>query len=248
MYDWPEVREATDSLWSAIAARIGVPPVLVRRPDYASLWSDPGLVFSQTCGYPFTHEFRGRLKLVATPVYEVDGCDGPHYSSIVLARRKAPLESFRGGVAAVNNPDSMSGMLALKLVFAPLAHDGDFFARSMETGGHRQSMQAVREGRADVCAIDAVCVALARRYCPSELDGLVEIARSPLVPTLPYVTISGDPDLLRGALAGVLADPAHGETCRSLFIAGISELPENAYDRIPMLERQAELTGGLKLL
>jgi ABC-type phosphate/phosphonate transport system substrate-binding protein len=248
MYDWPEVREATDALWSAIAGRAGAPPALVRRTDYSALWSDPALVFSQTCGYPFTHEFRGRLKLVATPIYDVDGCNGPEYSSMVLARRRAPLEAFRGSVAAVNNTDSMSGMLALKLVFAPLARGGVFFARSLETGSHRASIAAVREGRADICAVDAVCVALLRRYNPSELDGLAEVARSPLVPSLPYVTIAGDPVRLRAALAEVVADPAHGETCRSLFIAGISGLPEKAYDRIPMLERQMEMAGGLKLL
>ena len=63
--------------------------------------------------------------------------------------------------------------------------DGRFFARAIETGGHLNSLAAVREGRADVCAIDCVCVALARRYRPEALEGLVEIARSPAVPGLP---------------------------------------------------------------
>ena len=82
-------------------------------------------------------------------------------------------------VAAVNTPDSMSGMLALKLVFAPLAEQGRFFSRAVETGGHLASLAAVQSGDADVCAIDCVCVAMAKRYRPSALEGLVEIGRSP---------------------------------------------------------------------
>ena len=84
-------------------------------------------------------------------------------------------------------------MLALKLVFAPHARDGRFFSRAIETGGHLNSLAAVRKGLADVCAIDSVCVALARRYRPEALEGLVEIARSPAVPGLPWITRAGDP-------------------------------------------------------
>ncbi len=85
-------------------------------------------LFSQACGYPFTHEFKDLLKYIATPHYAVPGCQGANYCSFIFARFDQPLDSFRGGIAAVNNPDSMSGMLALKLVFAPFATEGKFFA------------------------------------------------------------------------------------------------------------------------
>ena len=246
MYDWPEVRHATDALWQAIARRLGVSSHLVRHGDYAALWRDPALGFSQTCGYPFTHAFKDRLAYVATPHYACDGCDGPDYCSIVFAREAKPLAAFKGTRAAVNTPDSMSGMLALKLVFAPHADKGRFFAEAVWSGGHIASLIAVRDGAADVCAIDAVCVALAQRYRPALLEGLVEIARSPKVPGLPFVTaLAGDADRLRAALADVFADPALADAREALFLNGLSHLAPTAYDRIPELERAMELGGGL---
>jgi ABC-type phosphate/phosphonate transport system substrate-binding protein len=178
----------------------------------------------------------------------VDGCDGAAYRSFIFARERLPLEAFRGATAAVNSPDSMSGMLALKLVFGPSAWDSHYFGRAIRTGGHLNSLLAVREGRADVCAIDAVCVGLARRYRPDCLGGLVEIARSPSVPGLPYVTRSGDIDFLREAIAGAFADPELREAREQLLLSGHSVLEPGAYDRIIDLELEMQKAGGLDLL
>ena len=146
MYDWPEVREATDEFWAAMARRLGSDVRLSRPEDFAAAWTRDDLLFSQTCGYPFTHALKGKVSLVATPHYGCDGCDGPFYSSIVFAREQRPLDAFRGAVAAVNTPDSMSGMLALKLVFGPYAEQGRFFGRAIETGGHLKSLAACTRG------------------------------------------------------------------------------------------------------
>ena len=62
-------------------------------------------------------KFQSLLNYVATPHYDCAGCDGATYSSFVFAREAIPLTGFRGKIAAVNGMDSMSGMLALKLVF-----------------------------------------------------------------------------------------------------------------------------------
>ncbi len=240
MYDWPEIREDTDRFWDALAKALGVAGDLQRGGDYSAPWTDPRLLFSQTCGYPFTHALRGKVKLVATPHYVADGCDGPFYRSIVFAREKKPLESFRGSRAAVNGFDSMSGMLALKLVFAGLAQEGRFFSESVESGGHTASLEAVQAGRADVCAIDCVCVELARRYRPSLLEGLHEIARSPQVPGLPFITRGGDVVKLRLALQQVFADEALAETRTRLLLGGFSVLSAADYDVILQRERHVE--------
>ncbi len=247
MYDWPEVRDATDDFWCAFRGHVGSDIPLSRGENHAAPWRNPELLFSQTCGYPYTHEFKGKLAYVATPHYAVDGCDGPHYSSLILARTKAPLAEFRGCKAAVNSLDSMSGMLALKLVFAPLAKQGIFFSETVLTGGHIASLDAVRFGKADVCAIDAVCVALAKRYRPELLEGLVEIARSPLVAGLPFVTVIGNVDILRRGLQCVFDDPAFGQTRHQLLLGGFSILNRKHYDRILELETAMENAGGMQL-
>lgn len=248
MYDWPDVREAADRWWRGLAGHIGVDLPLSRPEDHTAAWSRPGLLFSQTCGYPFTHALKGKVKLVATPHYDCDGCDGPMYRSIVFAREKRPLEAFRGATAAVTTPDSMSGMLALKLVFAPLAERGQFFGKAIKSGGHLRSLAAVREARADVCAIDAVCVAMARRYRPGDLDGLVEIARSEPVPGLPFITNAGDVGVLRDGLARAFADPDLAEARDHLFLSGFSVLAPQDYDIILKREAAMERAGGLELL
>jgi ABC-type phosphate/phosphonate transport system substrate-binding protein len=260
MYDWPEVRAATDAWARGLARHLrghgfpDVPDVLSRLPDYRGTWHASDLLLSQTCGYPLIHEYRQQLIPVATPHYSAEGCRGPYYSSLVLVRSADAIggvSDLRGRTCAINDRESMSGMLALKLVFAPWAHKGDFFSRTVETGSHENSLLAVQQGRADVCAIDAVCVALARRYRPELLWGLVEIARSPLVPGLPLVTSAAcsreQLGRLRGALAEAFADPELQRERDALLLAGLSNLDPDHYSIIAKLEAELKAEGDLNL-
>jgi ABC-type phosphate/phosphonate transport system substrate-binding protein len=142
----------------------------------------------------------------------------------------------------------MSGMLALKASFHAHADHGRFFGSVLQTGGHLKSLEAVREGRADVCATDSVCVALLNRYKPALLEGLVEIARSPLVPGLPYVTIAGDVERLQSAILSAINDPSLDRFREQLFIDGFSVTTEADYNKILTLESTIEASGGLVLL
>ncbi len=234
MYDWPEVRDATDAIWEAIADELGVKNDLDRQIDYKTSWLRPDLLFSQTCGYPLTHKLRQRINYVATPCYEVNGCVGARYCSIIFAREDKPLAEFKDCRAAFNSPDSMSGMLALKLVVAPFGKS--FFGSEIFSGGHVSSMQLVAAGDADICAIDAVCVALARCYRPHLLKGLFEVARSPLVPSLPFVTQQSNVEQLRHALSNVLQNPNMKSACQKLFMNKAEVLELSAYDEILELE------------
>ena len=58
MYDFPWTAAANDALWTAMAAwlieaGVEAPKALTRGPDLDAQWRDPGLVFGQTCGYPY---------------------------------------------------------------------------------------------------------------------------------------------------------------------------------------------------
>jgi ABC-type phosphate/phosphonate transport system substrate-binding protein len=260
MYDWPEVRDATDA-WARGMARhlraqgfAEAPLELLRREDYSQAWQSSELMLSQCCGYPLVHFYAGALTPVLTPHYAVEGCSGPAYSSLVFVRSADSIHTLtelRGRISAINGRESMSGMLALKLVFGPLADNGQFFASTIETGGHAGSLAAVLRGGADVCAVDAVCVALARRYRPELLAGLTEIARSPLVPGLPYVTASRrSPQELvrmRQAIAAAFVDPELQPARDALFLSGCSPLDRSDYAIIAALERNLESHGGLAL-
>jgi hypothetical protein len=197
MYDWPELRWATDALWSVIAEEflaegLPAPPALDRARPPEEVWRDPGLVFSQSCGYPFATRFADTLRIVATPVYDVDGCEGPLYSSMIVARRSDGGSARAGGLAdyagrrfAFNASDSLSGFVAFRVALAEAGvGEGDW----IETGSHRQSILAVASGLADLAAIDAVCWSLAEEFEPDAVGRLAVIARTPLRPSLPFVT------------------------------------------------------------
>ena len=236
MYDWPEIRAATDIFWSGLARHLGISGTLSRSHPHDLLWRNPNLYFSQSCGYPLTHDFRGMLQYVATPHYHAEGCDGPYYSSFIFRGRHWRGASLQQARPAINALDSMSGMLALKLCFAKELHQAEFFQPALLTGSHLASLAAVQAGAADVCAVDSVCVALARKYRPEALHGLEEIARSPLVPGLPFVTRAGSVAKLRQGLKAAFIDPQLREARAELLLDDLSVLPEGSYDQILALE------------
>lgn len=256
MYDLPEVAWATDAWWGGIARALDregladVPAALTRDLAPAEVWRSPDLLFGQTCGYPLTHAFRGRLRVVATPAYAAPQCDGADYCSVIVVRADDPAASIadlRGRRAAVNGRESQSGYSALRAAVAPHARGGRFFARVAESGAHAASLAMVAAGEADVCATDCVTHALLARHRPGALEGLRVLACTPTAPGLPYVTRAHTDAAtvarLRRALWAALEDPALEAAREALLISGIEVLPDAAYDRIMDLERQAEALG-----
>ncbi|HET6469838.1 MAG TPA: PhnD/SsuA/transferrin family substrate-binding protein [Geminicoccaceae bacterium] len=252
MYDWPELRDATDAWWAGLAralraAGVRDVPDRLSRGEPAGFWNDPRLLFGQTCGLPLVRHHADRLRVLATPCYGVPGCAGPTYSSLILVRADSPFqrpEDLEGEVAAYSEPTSLSGHLALRLVFAAYARGGRFFGRALATGSHAASMTAVHEGRADVCAVDCVSFAIAAHHRPALTSDLRHIASSPPAPALPWVTSAirtpDQTDRLRAGLRAALADPALDEARAALFITGAELLPEDAYaGRVASLEATA---------
>ncbi|MCI0431348.1 MAG: PhnD/SsuA/transferrin family substrate-binding protein [Rhodospirillales bacterium] len=250
MYDLPEVAEATDAFWAALAGRLrragveGVPDRLDHGSDPRAIWGSPRLLFSQTCGYPLTHEFDGRLALVATPCYAALGCAGPNYRSHFIVRaddRRASIGEFAGAVAAVNSEHSHSGFNILRW---RVAREGrsPFFSRVERTGGHAPSIAAVRSGRADLASIDCVTFALLERHRPDSVAGVRVLEESPPSPGLPYVTAAGATERervsLREALAETMADAALAEVREALLLRGVEQLPPERYEAIRDFARE----------
>ena len=151
--------------------------------DLHVLWRHPQLVFAQTCWGPMeTTGLAAHVTVVGQPDYsDVEGGAGRFYSSALVMRRGAgaqaaaphdgtallPLDLLRGARLAFNEMHSRSGRLALEADLADVADGLGLFGETVETGGHRVSIRAVADGRADVAAIDCRSWAMAQRLEPA---------------------------------------------------------------------------------
>jgi ABC-type phosphate/phosphonate transport system substrate-binding protein len=255
MYDPPELQAANDVLWAAIGARleaegVDAPQRLTRALPLDAIWSDPGLLLAQTCGYPLMTTLRDRVAVVATPRYGAPGCEGPLHRSAVVVRRNDPattLADLRGRRYALNDPASNTGMNLIRSVIAPLTHGEAFFGAVIVSGAHAASAEAVAAGEADVAGIDCVTFALLQRLRPATtrpLRVLAWTAPSPGLPLITAVTTSaGTRAALSRALADVVRDPSLRETRAELLLEGFEFLPPSRYEAVLDLERSAVAQG-----
>ncbi len=257
MYVAPQVVvEAQRALWAFLrdylrgAGMTGVPEALDEQVAHHDAWLDPRLILAQTCGFPFVKRLRGRVRLVATPVYDAPGCEGSNMYSVIVTRKAgapANLAACAGLTVAINERGSNSGYNLLRAAIAPHAAGKPFFSRVVETGGHIASMAAVQIGAADVAAIDCITFDLLRRHAPERLEGLVVLDQTPSGPNLPFVTrlSATDEELtaLRSALRAAMAAPELSEARAVLGLKDVVVLEEAAYD-ILLQHEQAAIRAG----
>jgi ABC-type phosphate/phosphonate transport system substrate-binding protein len=254
MYHYPFLAEANRRLWTAIggylrAAGIDA-PIALDPADPREIWADPRLLFGQTCGYPFITALRGRVSLVATPIYSFEGCDGPNHCGFVVASarsRDRSLAGFAGARAALNARDSNSGMNLFRALLAPIARGRPIFSEAVVTGSHAASLAAVAEGAADIAAIDCVSYGLLKSDRPDLFEEIAVIARTPSAPGLPFVINAelGKSLLaaVRVALFAALNEPSLADARAALGLKGAAILDEAAYQRIAEIERGAIALG-----
>ena len=260
MYEFAETRAALDALWAAIAARLrsagiaGVPAGLTRHRALADIWRDRHLLLAQTCGYPFLAELTGHARIVATPTYDVPGCDGAWHRSFIIVRADAPyrtLADLRGARAAVNGYDSNSGMNLFRAALAPIARGQPMFTSVAVTGAHAVSFAAVARGEADVAAIDCVSYWFITRESPELATRIRVLAETPPSPGLPLITRKETPDaavdIMREALDAAVASPALSERMAALRLTGFARLGAADYAIILDYENAAVAAGYPRL-
>lgn len=256
MYDLPELSALTHAWWSGLAAHMrregvgDVPDVCTTPEALEPHWCAPNLLFSQTCGYPLTHRLNGKVRLLGLPVYACSGCDPDgFYSSMIIVPASSNLHSMqdcRSARAVYNTDDSMSGLLALRAAAAAQHDNAEPFFRSLsKTGAHRQSLQSVADGEADVACIDAVTFALLSRIDRDLISRVRVLGQTPKVPGLPYITSmktsAETVERLRAALRYAMADPALSDVRAELLLSGIT-FPEPANYNV-ILELEAAVDG-----
>ncbi len=197
MYDWPEVRTATDALWAKIHTAlqkrgIASPDTLDREEATETTWLSPRLLLSQTCGLPLVQDLRDQVTVLGRFTYQDLSATGD-YHSVIVVRESDSIDhpgDLRGQRAAINHEDSYSGCLTLKRWAGKQAGETAFFASVIATGSHRDSVCAVANGLADTAAIDYVSWSLAKRVEPAA-QRLSVVAKTDDRPGLPLITQTG---------------------------------------------------------
>ncbi|MEQ8332687.1 PhnD/SsuA/transferrin family substrate-binding protein [Nisaea sp.] len=256
MYDFPEVRDATDAWWAALARGFAaegledIPRHRTRLPEESVPWSAPDLFFTQICGYPLRKQFRRTLRVVGTPCYRAEGCSGPRYRSAIIVQRGAGIGSIaelRGARLAYNGAHSQSGMSAFRALLAEKGVEPGFFGDAICSRGHRASVALVSSGEADTAAIDCVTLALLQKHAPQECDTIEILAWTPDAPGLPYAvpaaTSGATVAAMRRGIERALADPAAQSARDALLICGFSPLSDADYEEIDVMETRAREQG-----
>jgi ABC-type phosphate/phosphonate transport system substrate-binding protein len=238
MYDRPETAAANDRLWAAIRDRmraggLAAPDALTRgAEDLWPQWTAPDLILSQTCGFPYRARLHGRVTLIGTPDFGVEGVPPGHYCSVFVARAEDPradLGAFDGARFAYNEAMSQSGWAAPQTHAAAL---GLRLRPALCTGGHRLSALAVAEGRADIAAIDAVTWRMLRRWDPVAA-GLREVARTAPTPGLPYIAAAGADGARLFAIIAEAIAAMPPEDRDATGIRGLTAIPAARYLSVP---------------
>jgi ABC-type phosphate/phosphonate transport system substrate-binding protein len=180
--------------------------------DLPKLWQHPNLLLAQTCHGPLELWLKD-VRIVGQEDYSgIEGGEGVLYSSAIVMRKDrnfgdsllnsvkeagpVPLRSgdlsklclkFSSRRFAYNAPDSVSGYLALKRDLEAIGSGLHLFAELIETRGHRGSIRAVADGRADVASIDCKSWSLAQSHDIASRD-LDVVGWTAFRTGLPFVT------------------------------------------------------------
>jgi len=217
MYVAPENIAVANERWlGAIAQRLSIERLPMTDLSLAALWQHPRLLLAQTCGYPLMTLLQGHVRLIGRPHYELPDARAGFHCSLILARADDPrqdLGAFAGCRGVINSPDSNTGMNLLRHSIAPYQRGGQFFSSLKISGGHRESLRWLRDGRAELAAVDSVTFAYLQRDAGHEVGNLRIVARTAGSPTLPFI-------------AGLDVDADDGETLRSVMNETLQLLPD----------------------
>ncbi|MCA0928585.1 phosphate/phosphite/phosphonate ABC transporter substrate-binding protein [Ruegeria profundi] len=228
MYDMPPLQDANDRFWALIRTHLGFgPDHLTRDVDMWDVWLSSDLTFAQTCGMPYRTRLHGKVQLVGTPDYGLEGCPPGYYRSIFLARKDDPrdLDALSAGTFAYNDHLSQSGWAA------PLVHLAARGLRpnaTVETGGHARSADAVANGRADFAALDALTWELLKTH--SDLSTFLrEVDVTKPTPALPYITANGQdaPGITHAVRSAI--DNLSAADRKMLHLRGLIKIPAGDY-------------------
>jgi ABC-type phosphate/phosphonate transport system substrate-binding protein len=237
MYPFIHLRPDQEALWAGVRSRLSfTAPDLDWELDHLAACRRDDLLLGQTCGWPLITDLASTVRVVGTFDSDVEGAVDGTYCSVLVSNSRDSLANImhRGDlVVAANAADSLSGWISLRSVAAA---EGVHLDAVEWTGAHAASIDALRDGRAQLAAIDAVSWAHLGAG-----TGLSVVGYGPRIPCLPLVTSGSSTDAvvneLRLALGAAVRDSALADACSRLKIRdflerdladyeGLSELAE----------------------
>lgn len=242
MYDWPEIRSSWDRLWSLVCKllreqNIPAPERLIHVDAYQPLWTDPGLLLGQTCGWPFVSGLHKKVGAFARFDFALPEIPMGYYQSVFLMRDQKHFENLleigelikhSNPLVAINDINSQSGFRVLGECFnSPfqIAREHIIISNS-----HRQSIRLLASGKAGLCAVDANSWRYALEHEPSSQSLHVAALSNP-VPGLPLIAsknVGIDPQKIYLAVESAIAKlPETDRKC--LGLAGLVPAGEEDY-------------------
>jgi len=251
MYDWPEVQAHNDQFWKTLRQALqdygfnGLPLTLTR-PHSTQCWTQQNNGLSQTCGYPLKHDLGILVELLGTPTYDAQYCNDGYYASVILTRRediRSCIAEFKYAKPAVNSLNSQSGYNALVNLVGDMkiTDTQQYFATPLISGSHRQSILAVAERRAELCAVDPVSWKLAQQFekASKKLSVLGLTSYTPALPLISSAKVANrfsgclgcGPLALKETVARAWKDAIDSDTstAQKLLINGITLIERDAY-------------------
>jgi ABC-type phosphate/phosphonate transport system substrate-binding protein len=256
MYNLAEMRPANARLWEAMRGLLAegglrdLPETLAFDRPPVPERIGPEVLFSQTCGYPLETIFSGQAMRLATPCYDMPGCDGPTHCGLFVVPAGSSAEQLSdlaGGVFLLNSRHSNSGMNLPRRALAEIAQGRPYFSQVIETGSQPGNLDRIACGEGDVTSVDCVTYAFWRRCRPRAAEHVRVLAHTPPSPAIPFATSAETPAatvvLLRDALRRVAREPDYAAIRAGLALSDIVDVPDAAYRRLLEYEREAAALG-----
>lgn len=200
MYDWPETRPELERFWLLIDSELRKSGVnstasLQNSKEQLPLWLSPDLLVGQTCGWPYANLLHGKVIPFATFDYGLEGCAPGTYRSVFIGQNENDRQHISKAEAlkacpriAINGSDSQSGFHVFSELLGQPASSALLPDQLVITGAHRNSVQAIANGNANLAAIDAVAFELAKRHEAEAVNQVKILGYSQAKPGLPLIT------------------------------------------------------------
>ena len=223
-----------------------------------ALWAEPGLACAFMCGWPFARSTAG-MQPIAAPVPSPPRYAGlARYCSDYFARSEsgwsALEQSFghRFGWMAEGSHSGFNAPRAHLATFASAARPRLFSGSIGPLGNPARTLEALREKRVDVVAVDGYYADLLALHEPARLEGLVRIGSTPWAPIPLLVAAPGieasTVARLRDSLAGLHELPPYRPLLDAVLLDRFVVPDPSSYTETERMRERAESAGYAAIL